>query len=221
MDLLTKDGIQHTAASWITTCLREHDNCGNHNDAKPGRRFEGLPARLVRIEQDSKLGLTARLYHVPENTTKIRYTTLSHRWGDHSFMKLERNKIKTFESDIPLLDRTFNQSFREAITISFLLGYEYIWIDSLCIIQDCHDDWKHQCPLMGSIYGNAELNLAASGFEDAKSGMIGNRNLILPPKIPGSTTLRVFCWDELECWPLEQRGWVQQESILVCEVFIV
>ncbi|EHK19955.1 uncharacterized protein TRIVIDRAFT_155817 [Trichoderma virens Gv29-8] len=44
------------------------------------------------------------------------------------------------------------KSFREAMQITRRLGVEYIWINSLCIIQDDSRDWEHEAAIMGKIY---------------------------------------------------------------------
>lgn len=45
------------------------------------------------------------------------------------------------------------------------LGMKYIWIDSLCIVQDDADDWKREATKMASYYENAWLMIAASSTE--------------------------------------------------------
>lgn len=62
------------------------------------------------------------------------------------------------------------KSFREAILITRRLGYEYIWIDSLCIIQDDPADWERESAKMADIYENAVLTLAASDAIDSQHG---------------------------------------------------
>ncbi|KAJ5987920.1 hypothetical protein N7481_003130 [Penicillium waksmanii] len=52
---------------------------------------------------------------------------------------------------------------REAIILAAALEYEYIWIGSLCIIQDDQKDWENEAPKMGSVYGHAAVVFAAYG----------------------------------------------------------
>jgi len=35
-----------------------------------------------------------------------------------------------------------SKTFQDALTITHELGYQYIWIDSLCIVQDDKFDWE-------------------------------------------------------------------------------
>ena len=55
------------------------------------------------------------------------------------------------------------RTFKDAIAITKELGYRYLWIDSLCIVQDSVEDWTQESGYMAQIYGNAMLNLAACG----------------------------------------------------------
>jgi hypothetical protein len=62
------------------------------------------------------------------------------------------------------------KTFRDAIIISRNLGIEYMWIDSLCIVQDDPRDWELEAAKMGEIYSNAFLVIAASSSVDGDSG---------------------------------------------------
>jgi hypothetical protein len=52
---------------------------------------------------------------------------------------------------------------------------DYIWIDSLCIIQDNQDDWKAESAEMATIYGGTTLNIAASAASDGHGGLFFDR----------------------------------------------
>jgi Heterokaryon incompatibility protein (HET) len=61
--------------------------------------------------------------------------------------------------------------FQDAINFTKLIGMKYIWIDSLCIIQDYLEDWKRESKKMGLIYRRASFNIAAMSFEDGSRGL--------------------------------------------------
>jgi hypothetical protein len=91
---------------------------------------------------------------------RFEYLALSHMWGDPSVehIKLELSDVATFESNIPW--HRLSSIYKEAIRVTCALGYQYLWIDSLCIIQDSKSDWEYEARLMATVYGNAACNLA-------------------------------------------------------------
>ncbi|KAF3771022.1 HET-domain-containing protein, partial [Cryphonectria parasitica EP155] len=132
-------------------------------------------------------------------------------------------------------------NFRDAVRTTRRLGFRYVWIDSLCIIQGPDGDWAEQAPLMDRVYMNAELCLAAAASEDAYGGFFRSRDPAdLQPfrvdlQLPGDASpssssshpqLRPFyayCGGQdptilwaasVERAPLNRRGWVQQERVL-------
>ncbi|KAG6368366.1 hypothetical protein INS49_002571 [Diaporthe citri] len=62
------------------------------------------------------------------------------------------------------------KSFKDAITIARKLRIPYLWIDSLCIVQDSEQDWHHESALMSSIYRNSTLTVSATGAVDGSRG---------------------------------------------------
>lgn len=68
--------------------------------------------------------------------------------------------------DMSILPKTY----RDAIEITQALGVKYVWIDSLCIVQDDVKDWEVESSRMATVYYDAYLVLAASQAEDASGG---------------------------------------------------
>jgi hypothetical protein len=64
----------------------------------------------------------------------------------------------------------FPKTFKDAIKISKKLGLKYLWIDSLCIIQDSVDNWQKESALMGSVFGGSTITIAASSARDGSQG---------------------------------------------------
>ncbi|KAF1978655.1 hypothetical protein BU23DRAFT_421303, partial [Bimuria novae-zelandiae CBS 107.79] len=88
------------------------------------------------------------------------YLTLSHRWSQGPVCKLVMDNLPDFRKDIPIRDLSI--TFQDAIEATNSLGFEYIWIDSLCIIQDSTHDWAAEVTQMAQIYENAACNLSAT-----------------------------------------------------------
>lgn len=68
------------------------------------------------------------------------------------------------------------------------LGVRYLWIDSICIIQENAEDWDFEAANMGNVYKNAYLTLAATASSSGAGGLFVARDgddLEFP--LPGST----------------------------------
>ncbi|KAH7350245.1 heterokaryon incompatibility protein-domain-containing protein [Pyrenochaeta sp. MPI-SDFR-AT-0127] len=215
--------------SWLQNCINYHNACA----ASVFR----LPKRLIQISGSSlKLVSTEGLVY-------SHYMTLSHCWGKSSNMmkttkgNIERRYAGILEDELPNV-------FKDAIAITRSVGCQWIWIDSLCIIQDDEDDWREQAAMMANIYSNSYLNIAAtlsgssygSCFLDRKifgdykgrDGLYDMWSLESFPMVSSAAGLRVrvahsrghgYIADTLRkdrehVDPLLDRAWVFQERLL-------
>ncbi|KAF2434552.1 heterokaryon incompatibility, partial [Tothia fuscella] len=53
----------------------------------------------------------------------------------------------------------------------------YLWIDSLCIVQDSTSDWQQESSIMGKVYSSAYCSIAAVGAKNGNEGLFSDRNL--------------------------------------------
>lgn len=128
-----------------------------------------MPTRLLSIRYNP-----IRL--CSSNTRQERnYAPLIHCWGSKPeiLLKLTEENIDELHQSIPL--QRLSRTFKEAIYIALELGLDYIWIDSLCIIQDDAEDWRRESTLMGQVYGNSFINIAASSAIDGSYGCFMQR----------------------------------------------
>ena len=145
------------AIQWFDNCLRNHAKCSE--------RFadsDQLPTRLIDVgpldgTQEPRLVLSSEL----QGCLDLRYITLSHRWASSTVLKLESTNIESLRRCIPL--ESLPQTFVDAIEVTRALSARYLWIDSLCILQDSLDDWQAEAAEMGRVYQNCFGNLAATG----------------------------------------------------------
>ncbi|OJD39937.1 heterokaryon incompatibility protein [Diplodia corticola] len=148
--------------------------------------------------------------------------------------------FRTIRDPQPLLGRyttcidvqCLPKTFQDAIFVTRKLGLRYVWIDSLCILQDCADDWRAESSMMRYIYLYGALNIAASAASSDHEGLSFPRNPHITRHIPISVTwdspdllaqkprgayylFNGDIWDrEVEFAPLNARGWVLQERLL-------
>jgi hypothetical protein len=82
-------------------------------------------------------------------------------------MRTLKGNITQMESGISMV---LSKTFQDAITITRSLSVLYLWIDSLCIIQDDEHDWEIESSQMASVYENSYLVIsAAHASEDSKA----------------------------------------------------
>jgi hypothetical protein len=127
------------------------------------------PTRLldVRHGPSKKVRLRTHTLHFEKD---VRYAALSHCWGDPSkILQLKSSTLEHFIRGINIAD--LPQTFQEAIKVALSLDIHYIWIDSLCIIQDSKDDWDTEAQQMARIYQNAFCTIAASAAWDGSEGL--------------------------------------------------
>ncbi|KAF8911150.1 heterokaryon incompatibility protein-domain-containing protein [Gymnopilus junonius] len=67
------------------------------------------------------------------------------------------------------------KTFQDAVAITRGLGLRYIWIDSLCIIQQDKADWEQQSAVMADIYAGCYLNIATTRAGGGHEGCLGER----------------------------------------------
>jgi hypothetical protein len=125
------------------------------------------------------------------------------------------------------------RTFRDAVEITLRLYQNFLWIDSLCIIQDDTVDWEHEAALMAAIYGNSLLTIAATSSTNCESGCnleASGLKIIesmatgfsgAASKYPAGSCVRVTFEPKEGLQlsaeskpPLHRRGWVLQESHL-------
>lgn len=102
-----------------------------------------------------------------------KYIALSHCWGGQVSLQLKSHTIDNFKKGI--LFSHFPKTFQDAITICRALGVDYLWIDSICIIQDSKEDWDIQGAKMDQVYSNCLLTIAADSAGNGRAGFIRNR----------------------------------------------
>lgn len=157
------------------------------------------------------------------------YLTLSHCWGKphEEFVLLRKSNLEAFKKSIVLDDLAPN--FRHAILTTARLGFRYLWIDSLCIIQGDAKDWATEAPLMGRIYANATCCLSATaasdmgeGFFSAKDPFLqdcvlrtdGDHALVVKSVLSGNDSLSSLFEKYVDGAKITSRGWTFQEKIL-------
>ena len=166
-----------------------------------------LPTRVLDVSgQEPHL-------HIPSRAIRAEYAALSYCWGhDEADFKLTKNSIISKQSVIAL--STLPKTLRDAISITRTLQIPYLWIDALCIVQDSKDDWEKEAAVMGEVYSNATVTIAAAGATKSSEGIFLPRDIfeytsprlsfLSPSGEKGHVFLR-YCPSPAN-QPLEKRG---------------
>ncbi|KAK0642185.1 heterokaryon incompatibility protein-domain-containing protein [Cercophora newfieldiana] len=152
-----------------------------------------------------------------------RYCALSHCWGTTGKepFRTTKDNLHRVMSGISIVE--LPRTFQEAIALTRALRIEYLWIDSLCIVQDDKLDWEKESKTMGQIYEQAFLVIAAAGSFDSTQGLFNiprypDRSIRVPYYSPDSKDLGSFnltICNNLDnnptFGPLAKRAWATQE----------
>jgi hypothetical protein len=203
--------------SWLEECLEKHTVCRRSKESH-------LPTRVLDLASGTDIQLRIDL------EISQPYATLSHRWGESESMKLTKDTLKAFQERIVYSE--LPQTFRDAVAVSRALGIRYLWIDSLCIIQDSETDWEEQCAVMARIYSESIITIAAPAAPCSSFGFLHPREMRCQTTIqtsddnfssevfisPGCIRTGPFDLIPGPDSMLAQRGWVLQERLLSARV---
>jgi hypothetical protein len=205
----------NAALTWMKSCENNHGQCHKSSSF--------LPTQLVDVGSGS--GSKVRLVPGKDFPCGSRYLTLSHCWGGSMPERLSPINVETFGKEINV--NTLSKTFQDAILVTHRLHHQYVWIDSLCIIQDNLSDWHSESSQMGDIYTNSSCNISASVFKAGSPGLFRSRNSSMneleriPLKLYDWYDCRLYplwdtsAWfDNIERSPLNLRAWVCQERFM-------
>ncbi|KAH8724125.1 heterokaryon incompatibility protein-domain-containing protein [Phaeosphaeriaceae sp. PMI808] len=159
------------ARYWVNDCLKNHPECPKVTEG-------WLPDRVIDVGNPNgstapRLVDKAELLHTLTKSEQ-HYVALSHCWG---LKEIITTKVATFEKrkrGIAMED--LSQTFRDAIIATRKLGFQFLWIDSLCIIQDSEEDWKEQSVQMCTIYQRAVFTIMAAHASGGDEGCFVERD---------------------------------------------
>lgn len=158
----TTDSVQsfNLIGQWLAQCREHHDRC-NATVPEPW-----APTRLLDIGEEGDEYV--RLVERDSMLQKQPYATLSHCWGTAQLIKTTKSTI--LERFRGIDNEDLPKTFVDAIRIARLFGLRYLWIDSLCIVQDSQEDWVHEADIMSKVYRYAFVNIAATGAAQSDEG---------------------------------------------------
>lgn len=209
--------------AWLETCDEGHQQC------QEAVGSQCLPTRLIYLDQsidlarDNPSGFLPRLVSTKGmEVSNTKYIALSYRWPDEF-----PDEAKSTRSTVPSHMKGLNVSilplsFNDLFQVAAGLKIQYVWIDSLCIIQDDPEDWNREAALMSQIYRNAYLTVTISVSQDlaekrlfcqGEAAKTLSQRLVCPLEDGSSQEVLLMKYQEekFEDSPLLLRGWCFQE----------
>jgi hypothetical protein len=215
---------------WLASCLEKHPECRVKD-------LDFLPRRVIDVGAcDNGNGLLSdkvRLIETAkEHINPTLYAALSYCWGSdiRGVTITEKHSLESHFSGILL--ESLPQSIYDAVVVCRNLKIPYLWVDSLCIVQDDTRDWETESAQMHQIYANSHITIAAHKAASAKAGFLGEQTYGQPTyqaefraitkgvgsdSMPARLLVRGKYFEEdsrRPTSPLERRGWTLQECIL-------
>jgi hypothetical protein len=160
-----------------------------------------------------------------EPNVPASYCALSHCWGKTVDVKLTRANLDAMKM---IQIQTLPKNFQDAVKITGQLRTRYLWIDSLCIVQDDAQEWEAQSTKMGLVYTNVKCVISATASKDSTGGCFQSRNLdyndcllyeseskvLKVCTLQRSPQLPALFKTLVENAPLAKRAWAFQERYL-------
>lgn len=158
---LSQSGLA-LARSWLEDCtslIGKHKDCGRSDDAPL------MPTRVIDVGLDN----TEPRLHLSRPGEKSHWVALSHCWGNVTPIKTTTLTMEKFVKKLP---NDPPKTFADAIFVTRALGQRYLWIDSLCIVQDSAEDWATEASRMDRVYSRALFTIVADAVDNRTSGFL-------------------------------------------------
>ncbi|KAF9479124.1 HET-domain-containing protein [Pholiota conissans] len=215
-----RDEIYYTKASECIQACSDHEYCPSYEEVY-------LPTRVIDCSDPAKPCLIET-----QGVIKGYYCTLSYVWGGDQLHKTTTSNIDTYIREGINVD--LPQTIADAIVVTNKLGFQYLWVDALCIIQDSNEDKVKELESMTRIYCNAHLTISVLSAYSAYEGFLPGRRApdVLPfyladeastpgwmllkcgVQFPGRLSRQLGLSNSSMHAPLRKRSWSLQESIL-------
>jgi len=180
-----------------------------------------MPTRLLYV---GDLILDSLRLHCPKKNDRIRYIALSHCWGELS--DDHKRQFCTTDDNINARLKEFSfsklpKTFQDAVQVTRQLGIEYLWIDSLCILQWNEEDWQRESGRMEDVFASAYCTIAATSAVDSNAGFLRRQVKSECVLVQDDSGRRFYiCTDmddfdnDVDKAQLNKRAWVMQERVL-------
>lgn len=156
--------------TWLNTCTRDHELYQSGLSGHPTKNEPVLlPSRVIAVGDKYQQPCL-----IETQGSKGLYTVLSHCWGPPGKQPLSTTKSNLASRTQGIPWNELPKTFQDTIMVTSSVGIPYIWIDSLCIVQDDAEDWQREASGMEDVHEKSHLKIAATAATDS------TRDLFLP-----------------------------------------
>lgn len=209
----------------LETCQTKHEDC--REKFIPNAQNNFRPTRLLDVTENDTNTIQLVVKAELTKANLLKYVALSHCWGGSVKFLLVEGNLASMRRSIPMAN--LSKNLQDAIIITRQIGLWYLWIDSLCIMQDSSHDWLKESPTMGLVYANAICTISTTASKDStgccffpKNPLLNdcilrrneNSSLLVRSPIRDNSGLIELFERKVEHAPLSQRAWTFQERFL-------
>lgn len=215
-ELRSESNLQ-SARSWVT-------NCSKHVVSE---HWTFKPARLIDVK-------CHKLVESSEVPNSSGYVALSYVWGKNQAYVLKTAAFSAMKEELD--NNLVSGSIADAIFVCRELGFSYLWVDALCIIQDSDDDKNRELAKMSSVYQYAALTIVAANSDSTHAGFLNKTveldYLVKPFEIPfytpdlqPETAVLSYVATKADKYkrekdPINSRAWTFQEQLLSAHMLV-
>lgn len=158
------------AKQWLEVCRASpaHSLCREAYGKISSGPFGPLPTRVLHVGSEHR---DPCLFE--SNGTRAPYCILSYCWGRPGNAITTKSNISERIKGIPLT--SLPTLLHQAVLTARAPGYDYIWIDALCIIQDDEEDWAREASVMHELYSRADLTITSLVAGDSRDNLFQPR----------------------------------------------
>src|SRR3569833_44720 len=218
-----------TASEQSLSWLRQQvQNCTSTHASCSAASLLSLPSRLIDVGTGSGPGAVRLCEPKEERAPNV---CMSHCWGRKPFLRTLFTNINSHRREIPWEELPL--TFQETVILTRRLGLRYVWIDSLCIIQDDQDDWRREAANLAAIFQNSYLVITAARSAGPDEGLFaslseGFKTYTIEAVGDDGAAEHIYCRQSFQhiqsqtgrllgtppALPTLKRGWIFQERFL-------
>ena len=139
--------VVNLGCQWLEKCSKTHTSCGSLKDIE-------MPTRVIDVGEEGVQ--EPRLTET--NGRSGQWVTLSYPWGGAPPITTK----STYDDNLKEMPMaSLPPMFQDVVRVVRGMGFRYLWIDSICIIQGDAEDWAKECGRMAQVYEHSAFTIAA------------------------------------------------------------